>query len=203
VIGPQGDVLRDHVQQFSRDRFEIQCVVQTAPLGTAHALAMASEFAAEDPFLTINADNYYPIDVLARLRTGNGSAVAAFRPEGLCRGNITPDRLRHYALISTDTAGRLMNLQEKPGDVFSMSGDGTVLINMNSWRFTPSIFKACDAIPLSPRGEYELTDAVLYAIRILREPLEVIEVDEPVLDLSTRADIAEVTRLLAHVEVSL
>ncbi len=74
---------------------------------------------------------------------------------------------------------------------------------MNCWRFTPTIFEACRAIPRSARNEYELTDAVAYAIAELDERFEMLVVDEPVLDLSTRADVIEVTRRLASVEVRL
>ena len=56
---------------------------------------------------------------------------------------------------------------------------------------------------LSPRGEYELTDAVRYAIDRLGERFCVLVVDKPVLDLSSQADVAEVARRLAGIEVNL
>ena len=92
-------------------------------------------------------------------------------------------------------------IEKPPENLFA--DRNAVLINMNCWRFTPAIFTACDAIPLSPRNEYELPGAVSHAINVLHEPFSVIEVNEPVLDLSTRADVAEVTRRLASVEVRL
>jgi glucose-1-phosphate thymidylyltransferase len=203
VVAPDNETLRAHCRQFMRPDFAIEFATQSTPLGTANALASAREFAAGEPFLAINADNYYPVSVLAELRLLNGAAVAAFRPEGLCRGNITADRLQNFAYILLDHEGRLSRVVEKPGDEFLLSPDRPLLINMNCWRFTPAIFAACDAIPLSPRNEYELTDAVSYAIGVLHEPFAVLEVNEPVLDLSTRSDIAEVTRRLASVEIQL
>jgi glucose-1-phosphate thymidylyltransferase len=203
VVRPDNEALREHCRQYARDGFEIEFAIQEAPLGTANALASAREFAGDDPFLAINADNYYPVSALAKLRALDGAAVAAFTPDGLCRGNITPDRLRNFAYIVLDSAGRLSRVVEKPDDRFSLSAHQPVLINMNCWRFTPVIFEACEAIPLSARNEYELTDAVSHAIDVLNEPFSVIEVDEPVLDLSTRADIGEVMRRLASVEVRL
>ncbi len=203
VIGPDHHSLQAHCSRHLNGALEIQFATQREPLGTAHALACAREFAADDPFLTINADNYYPVNVLARMRDVNGSAVAAFKPEGLYRGNITPERLRSFAIILSNTAGDLSKVVEKPGDEFSISNDRAVLINMNCWRFTPAIFDACGAIPKSARNEFELPDAVSYAIDVLHERFAVVEVSEPVLDLSTRADVVEITRRLAAVEVRL
>jgi glucose-1-phosphate thymidylyltransferase len=74
---------------------------------------------------------------------------------------------------------------------------------MNCWRFTPAIMDACRKIHPSPRGEYELTDAVNYAIEQIGERFSILAVNEPVLDLSTQADVAEVTRRLADMEVNL
>ena len=133
----------------------------------------------------------------------SGSAVAAFRPEGLCRGNIAAERIRNFAILSVGGDGHLERVIEKPSDeMYSRIKDG-VLVSMNCWRFTPVIFEACRAIPRSVRGEYELTDAVSYAIDKLGERFEVLVVDDPVLDLSTQADVAEVARRLASVEVRL
>jgi glucose-1-phosphate thymidylyltransferase len=203
VVAPDNRTLREHCRQFARDGFEVQFAEQTSPLGTANALARAREFVADDAFLAINADNYYPINVLARMRAIAGAAVVAFRPEGLCRGNITAERLRKFAYIALDPEGRLARVIEKPDEQFSIPPDQPLLINMNCWRFTPVIFEACGAIPRSARDEYELPDAVSYAIQVLKEPFAVIEVDEPALDLSTRADIADVARRLSTVEVDL
>jgi len=73
---------------------------------------------------------------------------------------------------------------------------------MNCWRFGPRIFDAIRRIGLSPRGEYELADAVREAIR-QGERFEVVAVAAGVLDLSQRGDIPSVARRLAGVEVRL
>jgi dTDP-glucose pyrophosphorylase len=74
---------------------------------------------------------------------------------------------------------------------------------MNCWRFGPSIFEACRNIPLSKRGELELTAAVQYAIDELGETFQVVYVQAPVLDMTSRKDIAAVAEKLAGVEVEL
>jgi glucose-1-phosphate thymidylyltransferase len=202
VISPKHDALRNHVSALSGGRLKIEVAVQPEPLGTANAVAAAEEFAGDDPFLLINGDNYYPAAALHGLRSLTGAGVAAFTPSGLARGNIAPERLRQYAVLERD-GGRLARVVEKPSDEYLASRNEEILIGMNCWRFTPTIFEACRSIPRSPRNEYEITDAVAHAIQQLAEPFEVLVVDEPVLDLSTRTDVVEVTRRLAGVEVRL
>ena len=74
---------------------------------------------------------------------------------------------------------------------------------MNCWGFGPAIFEACRAIAPSPRGEVEIPDAVQYSIDRLGERYEVVRCKAPVLDLSSRADVAPVAALLAGKEVCL
>jgi len=74
-----------------------------------------------------------------------------------------------------------------------------VLISMNCWRFDARIFEACRHVPRSPRGEFELPEAVALATtRGVR--FRALPAGGPVLDLSRRADAADVERRLAGVE---
>ena len=70
---------------------------------------------------------------------------------------------------------------------------------MNCWLFTPLIFDACRKVDMSSRGELELPRAVQLAIDTMGMKLRVIRVAEPVLDLSTRADVRRVQVLLEDV----
>jgi glucose-1-phosphate thymidylyltransferase len=203
VTGPAHDAIREHVRPFDGKRLAIEFAVQSEPLGTANAVAAASDFAAGAPFLLVNSDNYYPLAALAGLRELTGPGVAGFRPAGLCRGNIAPERLRNFAILSANVDGLLEKVVEKPDEAYFDRHRESILIGMNCWRFTPAIFEACRAIPRSARNEFELTDAVAYAIDKLGERFEMLTIDEPVLDLSTRADVADVAARLATVEVRL
>ena len=69
---------------------------------------------------------------------------------------------------------------------------------MNCWRFDARIFDACRDVPRSARGEFELPEAVgLAARRGVR--FKALSAVGPVLDLSRRADTADVERRLAGV----
>ena len=71
-------------------------------------------------------------------------------------------------------------------------------MSMNCWRFDDRIFSACRDVPQSPRGEFELPEAVGLAVR-RGVPFKTFAARGPVLDLSTRADAADVARRLAGI----
>ena len=156
------------------------------------------------PWSSINSDNYYPVAVLRLLRELDQPGLAGFDREALVRAsNIDDERVSSYAVLDVGADGLLRGIVEKP-DAARWAGAGVhALISMNCWRFGPKIFTAARRIGLSPRGELELADAVTCAIRELGESFQVLPVREGVLDLSVRADIPEVARRLAGVEVRL
>jgi dTDP-glucose pyrophosphorylase len=203
VIGPDHGILEQHCRGYRAGRLHIEFAVQQNPKGTADALVAAQSFVGGHEFLLLNADNLYPAAALKNLREFNGPAVAAFTREALCRGNISQDRLQNFALLSLGADGFLKRVSEKPTGDELLDAGTSPLINMNCWRFTPAILDACRAIGPSIRGEYELTDAVNHAIDHLGERISVNIVDEPVLDLSTQADVAEVSQRLLGIEVKL
>jgi dTDP-glucose pyrophosphorylase len=203
VIGPNHDAFRAHVCNYRRRRLDIHFAIQRDAVGTANALAAASEIVGNMPFSLFNSDNYYPKSALVALRLAEAPAVVAFQLEGLRRGNISDERLKNFAVLSSSVDGILEQVIEKPTNVFRSQGKEPPLISMNCWRFTPMIFEACRAIPRSARGEFELTDAVSYAVDVLGERFKVLVENEAVLDLSTQFDIEEVTRRLASIRVEL
>lgn len=205
VVGPGPEPIRRHCRRLRATRIRIELAVQAEPRGTADAVAAAEGFAADDDFLVVNGDNYYPVDALAALRTAPaGSALAAFTRNGLLRdGLLSPRQVGQFAVVRTDAAGHLVRIIEKPREHDLAGLPRPELVSMNCWRFTRSIFDACRSIGPSPRGELELTDAVQFAVDRLGETFAVRTFDAPVLDLSRRADVAAVTERLARVEVRL
>ena len=147
--------------------------------------------------------NYYPVEAYRALRLLGRPGVAAFGREALTSGgNIPPDRVRHFSIILTAPDGTLDRVIEKP-DEATFAALGKQPINMNCWLFGPAIFEAAAHVVPSPRGELELGDAVRYSIEVLGERYDVVRFDEPVLDLSSRSDIAAVAEHLSGVEVRL
>jgi glucose-1-phosphate thymidylyltransferase len=204
VIGPEHRAIRDYYgREAQPSRVRVGFAVQAEPLGTADAVAAAAPFAGSDEFLAINSDNYYPVFVFERLRRLPGPGLAGFERASLARdGNIDDARVSRYAVLRLAADGTLADIVEKPDqDVWARTGSDA-LISMNCWRFSPRIFEAIRRIDRSPRGEYELADAVREAMR-LGERFDVVPVAAGVLDLSQRTDIPAVARRLAGVEVRL
>jgi dTDP-glucose pyrophosphorylase len=206
VIGPEHDVVREYYERTRPpERVRISFAVQLHARGTADAVLSAEEFAGRDPFLVVNSDNYYTVDVLRALVVLDGLGLPAFRQSTLIeRGNIGAERIRSYAMLAIDEAGMLQDIIEKPdADTFARyvaRHADDVRVSMNCWRFGPSIFTACRSIEPSPRGELELPNAVRYSVRVLGERYRSIPVDAGVLDLSRREDIAEVERRLSGID---
>lgn len=204
VVRPGPDPIRAWAESAAARRVRLSCAVQDEPRGSAHALLAAEAFAADDPFLVINADNYYPPAVLRALAALDGSGLAGFRPEALVtRANIPAERIAAYALVTADAAGRMTGIVEKPGPETRRALENRALVSMTCWRFTPAIFEACRAIAPSVRGEYELPDAVRHAAESLGEPFTILPTDEGVLDLSVREDVEAVGRWLEGLTVDL
>ncbi len=204
VIGPEHDAIRKYYGSLELNRISIEYAVQVAPLGTADAVAAAESFAASDPILVINSDNYYPLDALGGLGELEGMGLAAFTKEAmLTQGNVPPERIAKFAVIEADADGYMTRIIEKPDAETIAALPEPVCLSMNCWRFTPPIFTACRAIQPSPRGELEITDAVQYAIDSLGERFRVLICDAAVLDMSSRADVPSIAKRLAGTKVEL
>lgn len=205
VIGPDHDAVRDYyTRQVRAERLEFAFAVQQEPKGTADALLAAETFAGDDPFIVINSDNYYPVEALRGLHDQAGSATALFEWQSMVAGsNVSEARLRHFAIGLVNDEGLLTRIVEKPDEDTWASLPRPVWMSMNCWRFQPIIFDAARSIDPSPRGEFEIPDAVQYAIDELAEPFHAVRVHAPVLDLTSRKDVAPVAERLAVAEVRL
>ena len=201
VIGPDREVVRDHFERDAKPRrVRMSYAIQEKPLGTADAVLAVESFAAEHQFLVINSDNYYPVEAYRDLRAFDGAGIAGFwRKSLVTEGNLTADRVAGFPIIETDAAGFATRLVE-PAEA-GVAPDADALISMNCWMFTPTIFRACRAIKPSANGELEIQAAVRHAMTVLGERYRVLPFRLPVLDLTSRSDVAVVTERLAGTRV--
>ena len=198
VIGPEHDAVRRYTDALNPQRVRITHAIQAEPRGTADAVAAAEAFAGGNAFLVINSDNYYPPASLHDCRTLDGPGLVTFSSRAIVQqGGVPLERVASFPRVETDTEGFLSALTVNP------AAGNSGYLSMNCWRFGPAIFTACRAITPSPRGELELPDAVNYSMTRLGERYRVLRSDEPVFDLSSRSDIARVTRQLEGTVVRL
>lgn len=202
IVAPgDGPIRRRYERDVRTQRLRIAFAEQAAPRGTADAILTARSFAGNDDFLVLNADNLYTPVAIRQIGARGGFAIAAYRAASLMgKGNIPRERLRAYATIEAGDDGHLSRVIEKPGDKALIDDD--TLISMNLWAFGTAVFNACARVTPSTRGELELASAIQLLIAD-GVRFRVVRLDEGVLDLTERRDIATVTERLRDVTVQL
>lgn len=116
-------------------------VHQEKPRGTGDAFRSCRDHITADRVLVLNGDDLYGADDLRALTA---------KPAGLLVHPV--DEPRKFGIVFTRPDGTLERLVEKP------QIDGRQMANIGAYLFPRSTFDI--DLPLSPRGEYEITDAV-------------------------------------------
>ena len=149
IVGYRGDAVRGFFGDGSRLNIAIQYATQTLQDGTGRVVELARDFVTNRPFILAYGDilaaaaNYkrvvdLPDDVEAFLTVTRG--------EDVTKGGAV--------FLSDEMA--LVDLREKP-----KPGEPTSpWYNAGLYAFRPSIFDYTAKLKPSPRGEYELTDAI-------------------------------------------
>lgn len=116
-------------------------VFQAQPRGTGDALMSCRNAVQSTQVMVLNGDDLYSGRDLAKLAT---------KPAGLLAHPV--DEPRKFGIVFPRPDGTLERLLEKP------DMDGRMLANIGAYLFPRSVFEL--TLPLSPRNEYEITDAV-------------------------------------------
>ena len=197
VVAPDHEAFRRYYRvEHPPQRLRIDFAVQQLARGTADAVLAAEEWCGRDAFLTINADNLYPPGVLGHLAALSEPGLPVFTRDDLVRtSNIPPERVQAFALVEIDQEGYLTAIAEKPSRERMERAGVSAPVSMNCWWFDSGIFAFCRSVAKSARGEFELPEAVGLAVdHGVR--FSTIAARGPVLDLSRRADAADVARRL-------
>lgn len=204
VIGPEHDAVRARYQSEQvPTRIKLSYAIQERALGTANAVLSAEEFAGHERFALINSDNFYPREALDALHALTEPAIIGFDRDVLVnRGNVPAERTKRFGALDIDTHDYLRRILVSPTEEMVLSGK-PIYSSMNCFLFTKEIFRACREVPLSARGEYELPQAVHLAIDRRYMRFKVVRVSAPVLDMSSRGDIARVAEYLEGIRVTL
>ena len=126
--------------------FSYKIVDQGKPLGTGHALLKAIDHVSND-FLLIYGDVFVRREDVEKVLRASGHAIAGFRVK---------DPSNYGVLVTSD--GFLKSIVEKP-----LNPPGN-LVNAGVYKLSKDISRYLEKLNLSPRNEYELTDAInLYA----------------------------------------
>lgn len=156
IVGYLKEVVSDWFGDGSRLGMRIRYVEQTVQDGTGRAPLLARPLVGVRSFFLTYGDILVPSAVYA----GMLADALAGRGEGILAVKEAEDVTQGAAVI-LDDGGRVQDVIEKPPP-------GTVdspWYNAGIYLFPPALFAAADGLRKSPRGEYELTDAIVALIR--------------------------------------
>jgi dTDP-glucose pyrophosphorylase len=149
VVGYRADAVRNFFGDGSRHNIAIQYATQTVQDGTGRVVDLARDFVGDFPFILsygdilVDAVNYKRV---ADLPHNVEAVVTVTCGEDLSKGGA----------VFVNERMELVDLREKakPGQATSP------WYNAGIYAFRPSIFDFTAKLKPSPRGEFELTDAI-------------------------------------------
>lgn len=149
VVGWRADVVTGFFGNGSKLGLQIAYETQTVQDGTGRVVALARSFVGDDPFLLsygdilVGADNYQRV---ATALAGAEAVLTVKRSDDVSQGGA----------VFLNDKFQVTDLREKP-----KPGEPTSpWYNAGVYAFRPLIFDFIAKLEPSPRGEYELTDAV-------------------------------------------
>ncbi len=148
VVGYRADVVREFFGDGSRFDVSVEYATQVVQDGTGRVVELAKEFAGTDSFILsygdilVNPDNYRALAAPGSA----GAMISVKKNEDVSKGGA----------VFVNERFELTDLREKP-----QPGEPTSpWYNAGIYTFRPSIFEFTARLQKSPRGEYELTDAI-------------------------------------------
>ena len=163
VTGWHAEVIENHFGDGERFGAHIACGRQPVQDGTGKAPELAKNFVGASPFLLTYGDilvspETYP-HMLNRFGEGDfAGVITVTRGEDVTKGglNFFDDQFCLKRLVEKPSPEQLEKLRRdgwlKPG--------APVWYNAGIYIFRPSLFDFTSKLQKSPRGEYELTDAI-------------------------------------------
>ncbi|MCM3782122.1 sugar phosphate nucleotidyltransferase [Neobacillus mesonae] len=153
VIHPsQEAVIKESLQRISRWNINITYIYQNQPLGIANALLQGQDFIGQDSFILLLGDNLIstPLTKLKEQVEQQGNHAALLLAE--------VENPQDYGIAEVEQ-DKIVKLEEKPKTPKSN------LAVLGAYVFSSMIFKACQEVKPSARGEYEITDAIQWLIQ--------------------------------------
>lgn len=150
VLAPEtGPEIRRAIEAADVRDATIRYAIQPEPLGLAHAVATARPLLGDAPFCMFLGDNLVGEDL--RPHVDAFLARPALAASVLLKAVEDP---RPFGVAEVDAAGRVVRLVEKP----AVPASNLALVGI--YLFRPAIHDAIAGLAPSPRGEFEITDAI-------------------------------------------
>ena len=149
IVGYRGDSVRNFLGDGSRYDTAIQYATQAVQDGTGRVVNLAGDFVRDSAFvlsygdILVDAANY---ECISNLPDNAEAIITVKRGEDVSKGGA----------VFLNKQMELIDIREKSGPGQSTSP----WYNAGLYAFRPSIFEFTANLKPSPRGEYELTDAI-------------------------------------------
>ncbi len=140
VISYKSEMIRNYFGHGEKWNVKIDYIRQGKPKGTGHAIRSVEKFVNE--FLVLCGDTIFGSEDIANIGEKKN-----------CMGLYRVNTPKEYGIVDVKD-GDVVKVYEKMGDPF------TNIINGGMYHFDKKIFDYVKKIEKSPRGEYELTDAI-------------------------------------------
>jgi dTDP-glucose pyrophosphorylase len=149
VVGWRADVVGNFFGDGTRFGVRIDYATQIVQDGTGKVVELAHDFTGDDAFILSYGDILVDAENYLRLAAPRGDVeaiISVIRNEDVSKGGA----------VFVNECFELVDLREKPKPGESTSP----WYNAGIYTFRPSIFDFVAKLERSPRGEYELTDAI-------------------------------------------
>jgi glucose-1-phosphate thymidylyltransferase len=142
------DKVMESVGDGSKFGVDVTYIMQGEPKGLAHAVSVADDFVADEPFIMYLGDNILKSGIT---EFTHGFEESDYDARILLQKVVEPER---FGVAELNDAGDVIGLVEKPEKPKSD------LALVGIYLFKSSIFDAIKKIKPSWRGELEITDAI-------------------------------------------
>jgi NDP-sugar pyrophosphorylase family protein len=163
VTGFRAETIENHFGDGSKWNMRMSYGRQVVQDGTGKAPELAKEFAGDSPFLLTYGDILVPPEtyrhMVDRFNEGGFSAlVTVTRGEDVAKGglNFFDEQFCLKRVVEKPDAAQQEQLRREG----SLKPDAPVWYNAGIYIFKPLLFEFTSKLQKSPRGEYELTDAL-------------------------------------------
>ncbi len=157
--------------------------------GTACPLMCVEDMVRKENFIYLYGDNLFSVKDLKTMNVDDNFCYIA----GLKHEN--PEK---YGVLIRDGEDFLEKIIEKPSPAkineLDLGGQENLLINAGLYKFSPDVFGKLSKIEKSPRGEYEITDAI--SLLAKEKKVKIKQIEDYWLDFGNPGDIKKVANFL-------
>jgi len=177
---------KEKIEEYIRaHKLKITIITQPEAKGTGDALRQAKYFCGREDFIVMNGDNLYSVEDLKTVQ----------KKDELCYiVGKEMEEWQKYGVLVTTKDQYLVKIIEKPKEFVGK------MINVGLYKCTSDIWRAVENIGLSPRGEYELTDAI--GLLAKEHKVKVLRLQNYWLDLGCKEDILTIEKFLRGLKSS-